>query len=110
LAQTIVKSVALTSEEKSRTRVCIIDDNGSVLADSRDAILQDVIDFPERSQLFSRKKDFLFATLGNKNCCIAHALSPGFETYATGWHSVLIQEPKHVKAKKTKRLKRRVKV
>jgi hypothetical protein len=27
-----------------------------------------------------------------KPMLIAHAFSPGFETYATGWHSLIIQK------------------
>lgn len=94
LAQTIVNGVSLTAEEKSRTRVCIVDDGGTVLADSRNRILGDTIDFSERGQLFAKAKDFVVTNVGSRNCCVAHALSPGFETYATGWHSLLIQEVK----------------
>lgn len=112
LAQTIVNGVSLTPEEKSRTRVCIVDDQGSVLADSRNRILSDSIDFSERSQLFSKSKDFVVSQQAGKPCCIAHALSPGFETYATGWHSLIIQDVKSqtssdAKRKKRSRLKKR---
>ncbi len=92
LAQAIVNGVSLDSEEKRRSRVCIVDDSGRVLADSAGRVLDDVIDFADRSQLFAQKKDYAVSTVGGKNCCIAHALSPGYETYATGWHSLIIQE------------------
>jgi hypothetical protein len=103
LAQTIVHGVSLTPEEKSRTRVCIVDNQGSVLADSRNKMLQDTIDFPERSTLLATKKDFVFTQIGGKQFCIAHALSPGFEAYDTGWHSLLIQETKRAKKPSDKR-------
>jgi hypothetical protein len=92
LAQTIVNGVSLTPEEKARTRVCIVDDRGQVLADSHNRILADTIEFSERNRLFATKKDYAVARVGEKRCCVAHALSPGFETYATGWHALLIQE------------------
>lgn len=92
LAQTIVNGVSLTPEEMARTRVCIVDDRGLVLADSRQRILDDTIEFAERSRLFATKKGYEVARVGDRRCCVAHALSPGFETYATGWHSLLIQE------------------
>ncbi|QDU28486.1 Methyl-accepting chemotaxis protein 2 [Anatilimnocola aggregata] len=92
LAQAIVNGVSLDADEKRRSRVCIVDDSGRVLADSAGRVLDDVIDFADRSQLFARKKDYTVSTVGNKACCIAHALSPGYETYATGWHSLIIQE------------------
>ena len=104
LAQTIVNGVSLTPEEMRRTRVCIVDDSGKVLADSRNRILGDNIEFAERSTLFSKSRDFVVSQMGSKNCCVAHALSPGFETYATGWHSLIIQEVKSAEeGKKTKR-------
>ena len=92
LAQTIVKGVSLTEEEKQHTRVCIVDETGRVLADSSDRILGETIEFGERGRLFASKKDYTVSQIGEQTCCIAHASSPGFETYATGWHSLLIQE------------------
>lgn len=92
LSQTIVDGVSLTAEEKSRTRVCMVNDQGTVLADSHNRMLTDTIEFSERSDLFAQKKGYCVARIGGKKCCVAHALSPGFETYATGWHSLLIQE------------------
>lgn len=92
LAQTIVHNVALTPEEQQRSRVCIVDSQGLVLADSYDRILQDTIQFTERAQLLAKKKDFLFTRYNGQPHCIAHALSPGFETYSTGWHALILQE------------------
>ena len=101
LAQTIVKGVSLTDEEKQMTRVCIVDDSGRVLADSSDRILGETIEFGDRGRLFAGKKDYTVSQIGDQICCIAHASSPGFETYATGWHSLLIQEQGKKKRKST---------
>ena len=101
LAQTIVKGVSLTDEEKQMTRVCIVDDSGRVLADSSDRILGETIEFGDRGRLFAGKKDYTVSQIGDQTCCIAHASSPGFETYATGWHSLLIQEQGKKKRKST---------
>lgn len=92
LAQTIVHNVALSPEEKERSRVCICDDQGLMLADSHDRMLEGYVEFAERRQLFREKKGFVFARINGEATCIAHALSPGFETYATGWHAVIMQE------------------
>jgi len=88
----IVRNVALSDEEKSTTRVCIVDSMGDVLADSAGRMLQDSIDFSGRSRLFAGKAGHTIAEVGGTNCYIGHAHSAGFETYASGWHSVLIQE------------------
>ncbi|AMV31441.1 Methyl-accepting chemotaxis protein 2 [Pirellula sp. SH-Sr6A] len=91
-ARDIVNNVALSSEEKQSTRVCIVDPTGLVLADSQGRTLQESIEFSSRGKLFAGKKGYVIAEVGDSKCCIGHAQSAGFETYASGWHSVLIQE------------------
>ncbi len=91
LAQKIVTSVGLPPEEKAATRVCIVDDKCRLLSDSNGRHLVDKLDLPDRDKIFAMKKGFLNSMVGGQNCCVAHALSPGFETYATGWHSLIIQ-------------------
>jgi C4-dicarboxylate-specific signal transduction histidine kinase len=73
LSQTIIQHTPIGEEEKVNTRVCIVDDDGLILADSE-------------------KKNYLFSEYEGAECCIAHALSPGFEGYYTGWHSLIIQK------------------
>lgn len=91
LAQTIVESIPLTPEEKDRTRVCIVDDEGLVLADSDHKNLEDTIVFEGKDDLFKTNKGFVIGKLNHAKCCIAHARAPGYETYTTGWHSLVIQ-------------------
>jgi hypothetical protein len=91
LAQTIVKR-ALPEGEKENTRICICDEDGLVLADSQDKILNDTISFSGRERLFAGKKGFVEVTYNSQPHIICHAFSPGFETYATGYHSVIIQK------------------
>jgi hypothetical protein len=91
LAQKIVTETPLNPGEEKSTRVCIVDKSGRIIADSHDKQLTENLNFPEREMLFSQKKSFILADYNGDPCCIAHGLSPGFETYATGWHSVIIQ-------------------
>ena len=91
LAQTIVHDTPLAPDEKQRTRVCIVDDAGRVLADTQGRQLQDTLLLPDWSRLKSLKKGFVTASYEGRECCIGHAVSPGYETYSTGWHSLLIQ-------------------
>jgi len=91
LAQTICKNTILTEAEKTQTRVCIVDNRGLVLADSKDRCLVDTIEFEGRSSLFDRTSGYVLERFENRSCCIAHAQSPGFETYKTGWHSLILQ-------------------
>jgi cache domain-containing protein/methyl-accepting chemotaxis protein-like sensor len=94
LAQKIVKGVHISDEEKDNTRICIVDENGLLLADSKDLILEDKIEFLGKNELFKEKKGFVISEYNDEKSCIAHASSPGYETYASGWHSLIIQKLK----------------
>ncbi len=91
-ANDIVRNVALSDEEKSSTRVCIVDSTGHVLADSAGRMQNDAIDFGGRSRLFASKAGHVVAEVAGTSCYIGQAKSAGFETYASGWHGILIQE------------------
>jgi hypothetical protein len=95
LAQTIMKNTPLLDDEKAMTRCMIVDGEGVVLADSEEHILEGKLEFAERGDLFGKKKAFISAEVSGREAVVAHALSPGFETYATGWHSVIVQGRLH---------------
>lgn len=91
LADQIVRSTPVDPGEKSRTRACIADAAGFILADSDGKALKDHLGLPDQPTLFARKKAYLECALHGRPALVAHALSPGFETYASGWHSVIVQ-------------------
>ncbi|WP_369943463.1 methyl-accepting chemotaxis protein [Xanthomonas medicagonis] len=91
LAQTVVQRTPLSEQEWGRSRVCIVDQHGQVLADSAGRMLQDRLDFPGRDALFKQPRGAVLSDLGGRPHCIAHAASPGYETYRTGWHSLILQ-------------------
>lgn len=92
LAQTIVMNCPLSADEKSRARVCITDSKGHILADSHGEQLRATLEIPDIEHIMSSKKEFLITTVDGKKCIVAHAAAPGFETYSTGWHSLIILE------------------
>ncbi len=92
LAQTIVHNTPLTPQERAKSRVAIVDNDGMLLADSHDRQLNDHIILVDFAELFKGKKNFTTMQSAGKTRCVGHAQSPGFETYATGWHSLVIQE------------------
>ena len=92
LAQKIIEETSINPDDKSRTRICIVDSQGTVFADSSNKILEDTLSFDQREKLFSEKKNFAIVNYNNKKCLIGHAQSPGFEGYSSGWHSLIIQE------------------
>ncbi|MGC4073565.1 MAG: methyl-accepting chemotaxis protein [Nibricoccus sp.] len=94
LAQKIMHETPIEPEKKPLTRVCIVDDSGNVLADSEDKILKEKLELPDRARLFAEAKTCVPVSIGRTECLIAHAQSPGFETYKTGWHSLIIERMK----------------
>jgi len=92
-AQKIISETALTDNEKKNTRVLICDDNGLILADSKEKILKESISFVGRTDLFKKETGFTIQKIKDTPQLISHALSPGFEGYcSTQWHSLIIQE------------------
>jgi hypothetical protein len=91
LAQTILRQAPLPEHEREATRCVIVDNRGTILADSWGRHLQETLELPQRSEIFAEKKNYTLDAYNGQRCCIAHAQAPGFETYSTGWHSLVIQ-------------------
>lgn len=91
LAQTIMKSLPLAAAEKAASRAMIVDVKGNILADSSDRHLSESIDIKAFEPVFGSKKGFFLTDQQGRECCIGHAKAPGFETYSTGWYSVIAQ-------------------
>ncbi|MCI0561815.1 MAG: chemotaxis protein, partial [Nitrososphaera sp.] len=96
LAQRIIENTPLSEEEKANSRICIVDHEGLILADSRKKVLESHIQFSGMESLLSEKKGFVLSEYENEESCIGHAFSPGYETYSSGWHSVIIQKIKRI--------------
>ncbi|KAF6243112.1 chemotaxis protein [Nitrosopumilus sp. b1] len=92
LAQKIVNDTTINEDDKPRTRVCIVNKEGIVFADTQNKILEDRIQFDGLDEVFKMKKNFITKKIDGKTFCMGHAISPGFEGYSTGWHSLIIQE------------------
>lgn len=92
LGQTVVCNTLISDTEKARTRVCIVDASGLVLADSEKQIGRETLKLPDQNKLFAGKKNHVVTKYNGELTLISHAFSPGFETYATGWHSLIIQK------------------
>ena len=90
LAQTIVERCPLTAEERPRTRVCIVNGEGVVLADT-ERQFGVRLDLPDLSGLFREPRNYAQVQQQDKRLIVGHAIAPGYETYSTGWHSLLIQ-------------------
>ncbi len=93
LAQTIVCKTPLAEHERKHTRVCIIDSQGTILADTAEKFLTR-FDLAEYGPLLAEPKNYSVIDRREERQIIGHAQAPGFETYTTGWHSLIIQTTK----------------
>ena len=93
LAQTVVDNTPLTADEKQISRVCILAEDGTILADTQGVPLSGMLHFPEHERIWGTDKSFeeTYDESG-RHVILAHAKAPGFETYCTGWHSVIVQQ------------------
>ena len=92
LGQTVVTGTLISDAEKALTRICIVDSHGLVLADTSRQIVKETLQLPDQKSIFALKKGHVVTRYNGEMTLIAHALSPGFETYATGWHALIIQK------------------
>jgi len=90
-AQTIVNQTPVADCERQVTRCVLCDDHGNLLADSWGKQLQDKLDIRSLEQLMNSGKGYAMIDFQGQKQCVAHAKSPGFETYRTGWHSLILQ-------------------
>jgi hypothetical protein len=92
LASAVLSNASLDQAESQRTLRLIVDRDMNILASSRPL----PHDYRPPTQciekIFNENKAYILETIDSQELCVAHAKSPGFETYATGWHSLLIQE------------------
>ena len=91
LAQTIVERTPLSEAEWRRSRVCIVDAQGRLLADTQAGADAPRLDFPGRAPLFAQPRGAIDISINGRTHCLAQAASPGYETYCTGWHCVILQ-------------------
>lgn len=91
LADAIVRQTPVDEADKPRTRACILAPDGTLLADSAGHALVQKLELPDFAALLALKKGHREIEVGGKRTVLGIARSPGFETYATGWHSIVLQ-------------------
>ena len=89
--QSLADAILNSSVFDDTTWRMFVDDSGNVLAASSNVPKNFRFPVQRYEGVFKMSVGFVADQFDGKDVCIAHALSPGFETYSTGWHSVLIQ-------------------
>jgi len=90
-AQVIMERTPIQPELDKITRRCVIDAEGRVLADSFGKMLREPLNLSSLEKQFAGTKSFAKTRLENQDCFVGHARSVGYETYASGWRSVIIE-------------------
>ena len=91
LAYGIIEQTSITHEEWKNSRVCFVDGKGGVLADSQHAPVGETLMLDGLSEILAGPNAFQETRMSGKPVLVAHAKAPGYETYTTGWHSLIIQ-------------------
>ena len=90
LGQTILDRIPLVAREKQRAIACFVDAEGNVLADYPAGGLRDRFDISLFQCLRPGQKGYGVHHFGVREFVAGFAMSPGFETYATGWCSLVM--------------------
>ncbi len=91
LAQTIVRSTAIGDSDRQNIEVCIVDDSTRILASTDEDSIGKNLALADSHAVFAGTKNSLVSTVSGRSALIAHAASPGYETYRTGWHSLIYE-------------------
>ena len=90
LGQTILDRMPLSAHEKQRAIACFVDAEGNILADFPAGSLRDTFDNSLFHGLSQGQKGYGVHHFGGREYCAGFAMSPGFETYSTGWSSLVM--------------------
>lgn len=91
LAEPILQNLPIDEAELAETECFIVDRAGQILASKTGHDIASELRIPEFTRVLSERTGFYMAEYKGRKCCIAHAEAPGFETYSTGWYSIIIQ-------------------
>lgn len=90
LGQTIVERTPLSADEQDGARIVLIEESGRVIADT-DGKFGDYLDLVEVGGVLNQPRSYGMINRPDGRYLVGHAKSPGYETYATGWHSLIFK-------------------
>lgn len=94
LIQPILTQIPVAAAERAATQAYIIDDCGRILASNQVGVLGEQLEMTGLDRVFNDSKGTFDALVRGVPMCIGHAKAPGFETYSTGWYSLVMQPAK----------------
>ncbi|MEM6689701.1 MAG: methyl-accepting chemotaxis protein [Planctomycetota bacterium] len=91
LAQPILDQMPIRPSEKSSTKAFIIDRQNRILVSDQNSAINCKLEMDQLQQIWSCEKGFFVTEFDGTRMCVGHAMAPGFETYSTGWASIVMQ-------------------
>ncbi|MFK8111522.1 MAG: methyl-accepting chemotaxis protein [Rubripirellula sp.] len=91
LANPILENIPVSPSEKEITDAYIVNAEGQILASNKGNAIGQDLRLPKFGNVLQNKTGFYVTTIDNKRVCVGHARAPGFETYTTGWYSIIVQ-------------------
>jgi hypothetical protein len=91
LAVPILRDVPLAPDEKSHTTRIIVDQAGTILASADGCAAPTKLRLADLERIKFEEQGYFVGAYQGKESRIAHAKAPGFESYSTGWYSLIIQ-------------------
>ena len=91
LANPILEDIPVRASEKAVTEAYILDHRGYVLASNQGIAIGQELELPQFENVRSSPTGFYVTEFRGQKVCVGHAKAPGFETYSTGWYSIVLQ-------------------
>ena len=88
----ILSATPIPASEREQTRIALIEPTGRLVADTVPNGEGTVLRRPELETRWNQKKMYLSTGHEGREMLVGFARSPGFETYATGWGSIILQD------------------
>ncbi len=90
-AQRLLTQTALPAHDRAASRISLFQADGIIVADSHPAAIGSKLPLADLPQWFTYDRHHAEAQVQHTPMLVGFARSPGFETYATGWGSVIMQ-------------------
>ncbi len=92
LAQPIFEAIPIEKSELARTRCMIVSKEGRILASNGREDVNQKIGLRGFERVLHSDRGFYETVFEDRKVFVGHARAPGFETYTTGWYSLVIQD------------------
>lgn len=88
----VLRQLPLTEKERATTQVTIVDGEGWVMADVDPSRIGRQLRFDGLGNILKSERGAETAVVEGRRVRVCYASAPGFETYTTNWHCLLLRQ------------------